>query len=202
MVRLSSRAGTLAPIRAGYHTGDGRRTLCGKRDGPWALTDREPRARECFVCDHRRRWYARDLDANILVPRPVTPLTVLVDAGTIGPRLREVLERHPQALDPRHSKEPVTENVAWSTQRWAGVVHTANRIGAFTPPKGSWLSPPQFWGTHLISERPLPGAADPERALTQLPDWAESIERAMALYAHWANESARRRVRPHASSRR
>jgi hypothetical protein len=202
MMRLSSRAGTRTPIRAGYHTGDGRRTLCGKRDGPWAVSEREPRARQCFVCDHRRRWDARDLDANILVPRPATPLTVLVDAGRIDPRLRAFLERHPQSLDARHAKGPLTEDVAWSTQRWAEVAQTADRIGAFSPPKGSWLPPVQRWGTYLISERPLPGAADTEKALAQLPDWAESIEHAMAFYAKWANESPRHKVHRRGSSRR
>jgi excisionase family DNA binding protein len=202
MMRLTSRAGTSAAIRAGYHTGDGRRTLCGKGDGPWALTEREPRARQCFVCEHRRRWDARDLDANIFAPRPVTPLMVLVDAGAIDARLRELLERHPQSLDARHAKSPLTEDVVWSTQRWEDVARTADRIGEFTPPKGSWLPPYQRWGTYLISDGSVPGAADPETALAQLPDWAESIERAMALYAKWAKESPRPRAQPRGSSRR
>jgi hypothetical protein len=33
MMRLTSRGGAPTAIRAGYHTGDGRRTLCGKKDG-------------------------------------------------------------------------------------------------------------------------------------------------------------------------
>ena len=37
-------------------------------------------------------------------------------------------------------------------------------------------------------------ASDTETALAHLPDWAESIERAMALYAKWARESPRHRV--------
>jgi excisionase family DNA binding protein len=202
MMRLTKRAGTQTPIRAGYHTGDGRRTLCGKRDGQWDLTEREPRARQCFVCDHRRRWDARDLDANVIVPRPVTPLTVLVDAGPIDPRLCDLLGRHPLSLDARHAKEPLTEDVVWSSQRWEEVARTADRIREFTPPKGMWLPPYQRWSTYLISERPLPGAADTEKALAQLPDWAESVERAMALYAKWANESPRHRVQRRGSSRR
>jgi excisionase family DNA binding protein len=202
MMRLTKRAGRQSPIRAGYHTGDGRRTLCGKRDGPWALTEREPRARQCFVCDHRRRWDARDLDANVIVPRPVTPLTVLVDAGPIDPRLRDLLERHPRALDTRHAKEPLTGDVVWSTQRWEEVARTADRIGESTPPKGTQVPAHQRWSTYLISEGPLPGASDPEMAVAQLPDWAESIERAMALYAKWARESPRHRIQPRGSSRR
>lgn len=202
MMRLTSRAGTQAPIRAGYHTGDGRRTLCGKRDGPWALTEREPRARQCFVCDHRRRWDARDLDANAIVPRPVTPLTVLVDAGPLDPRLRDLLERHPQSLDARHAKEPLTEDVVWSSQRWEEVARTADQIGEFTPPKATRPPPYERWGTYLISEGSVPGAADPEKALAQLPEWAESIERAMALYAKWARESPRHRIQSRGSSRR
>jgi hypothetical protein len=202
MMRLTSRAGTQTPIRAGYHTGDGRRTLCAKRDGPWALTEREPRARQCFVCDHRRRWDARDLEPNVIVPRPVTPLTMLVDAGPIDPRLRDLLERHPLSLDARHAKEPLTEDVVWSTQRWEEVARSADRIGEFTPPKGTRPPPDQRWSTYLISEGPLPGAADTETALAHLPDWAESIERAMALYAKWARESPRHRVQPRGSSGR
>lgn len=60
----------------------------------------------------------------------------------------------------------------------------------------------QRWSTYLISDRPLPGAADPEKALAQLPDWAETIERAMALYAKWAEESPRHRAQPRGISRR
>jgi hypothetical protein len=193
MMRLTNRAGTRTPIRAGYHTGDGRRTLCGKREGPWGLTEREPQARQCFVCDHRRRWEARDLEANIIVRRPVTPLTVLVDAGPIDSRLRDLFERHRQSLDARHAKEPLTEDVVWSMQRWEEVARTADRIGEFMPPKGSWLPPHQRWGTYLISEGPVPGASDTEKALAQLPDWAESVERAMTLYGKWARESSRQR---------
>ena len=118
------------------------------------------------------------------------------------PPLRDLLERHPQSLDARHAKEPLTEDVVWSTQRWEEVARTADRIGEFTPPKGTRPPPLQRWSTYLISEGPLPGASDPEMALAQLPDWAESIERAMALYAKWARESPRHRIQPRGSSRR
>jgi hypothetical protein len=136
------------------------------------------------------------------VPRPVTPLRVLVDAGPLDPRLRGLLERHPQSLDARHTKDPLTEDVVWSSQRWEEVARTADRIGEFTPPKGTWLPPSQRWGTYIISEGSVPGAADTEKALDHLPDWAESIERAMALYAKWARESPRHRIQSRGSSRR
>ena len=127
---------------------------------------------------------------------------MLVDAGPIDPRLRELLEGHPQSLDARHANEPLTEDVVWSTQRWEEVARTADRIGEFMPPKGTWLPSHQRWGTYLISEGPLPGAADPETALAQLTDWAESIERAVALYSKWARESPRHRIQSRGSSRR
>jgi hypothetical protein len=127
---------------------------------------------------------------------------VLVDAGPLDPRLRDLLERHPQSLDARHAKEPLTEDVVLSSQRCEEVARTADQIGEFTPPKATRLAPYQRWGTYLISEGSVRGAADPEKALAQLPDWAESIERAMALYAKWARESPRHRIQPRGSSRR
>ena len=135
MMRLTQRGDTTTEIRAGYHAGDGRKTLCGKKDGPWALTEREPRTKQCFVCDHRRRWNARDDDPNILSPRPVTPMKVLVDAGPLDPRLVEMLEAHPESLDARHAAEPLDDDAIW-TNRWHDQHRRAEPIGRFTGSAG------------------------------------------------------------------
>ena len=193
MLRLSQRGESATVIRAGYHTGDGRKTLCGKKDGPWALTEREPRTKQCFVCEHRRRWNARDLDPNILVPRPVSPLRVLIDAGPIDPRLLDLIERHPMSLDARVATEPLTKDAAWSNARWDLVERTAQRIGPFSPPQGATSGPRGHWNTFTISGNPEVSLITTELALERLPGWADGIERALVLYAKWSKEASVRK---------
>lgn len=191
MMRLSLRGESATVIRAGYHAGDGRKTLCGKKDGPWALTEREPRTKQCFVCDHRLRWIARDDDPNILTPRPVTPMKVLVDAGPLDPRLVEMLEAHPQSLDARQSTEPLDDNLIWSN-RWQGAHQRAERIGRFTGPQGPFKPRPDRWLEWTISDRVGFGLTVAD-ALERMPGWASDVERAMALYAKWAKEPGGRK---------
>ncbi len=191
MMRLSLRGASATVIRAGYHAGDGRKTLCGKKDGPWALTEREPRTKQCFVCDHRRRWNARDDEPNILTPRPVTPMKVLVDAGPLDPRLVEMLEAHPQSLDARQATEPLDDNLIWSN-RWQDAHQRAERIGRFTGPQGPFKPRPDRWLEWTISDRLGYGLTVAD-ALERMPGWAIDVERAMALYAKWAKESPGRK---------
>jgi excisionase family DNA binding protein len=193
MMRLAKRGEGKAVLRAGYHAGDGRKTLCGKREGPWALTEREPRTKQCFVCDHRRRWDVRDLDPNILVPRPVTPLPVLIDAGPVDPRLVDLIERHPTSIDARQATEPLTKDVTWSRAKWAEVESSAKPIGQFSPPRGTTLAPRHDWNTMTISDNPDASPITTEMALERLPDWADGIERALVLYAKWSKETSVRK---------
>jgi excisionase family DNA binding protein len=191
MLRLTYRGETATPIRAGYHSGDGRRTLCGKKDGPWALTERAPSATRCFVCDHRARWNARDDDPNRLTPRPLTPMKVLVDAGPLDPRLVEMLEAHPQSLDARQATEPLDDNVIYSN-RWHNVHHRGERIGRFTGPPGPLTPQPDRWLQWTISDR-LGFGLTVADALERMPDWANDVERATDLYAKWAKGAPHRR---------
>jgi excisionase family DNA binding protein len=193
MMRLTLRGETATVIRAGYHAGDGRKTLCGKKDGPWALTEREPRTKQCFVCDHRRRWDARDDDPNILSPRPVTPMKVLVDAGPLDPRLVEILGAHPESLDARHAMEPLDDDAIW-TNKWHDLHHRAEPIGRFTGPPGPLTSQPDRWLEWTISDR-LGFGLDVDDALKRMPGWANDVERATALYARWAKEPGGRKAR-------
>ena len=193
MMRLTQRGDTTTEIRAGYHAGDGRKTLCGKKDGPWALTEREPRTKQCFVCDHRRRWNARDDDPNILSPRPVTPMKVLVDAGPLDPRLVEMLEAHPESLDARHAAEPLDDDAIW-TNRWHDQHRRAEPIGRFTGSAGPLKPQPDRWLQWTISDR-LEFGLDLEDALKRVPEWANDIERATTLYRRWSKESDGRKGR-------
>lgn len=192
MLRLTHRGETAAIIRAGYHSGDGRRTLCGKKDGPWALTERAPTAKQCFVCDHRTRWNARDLDPNILVPRPLTPLKVLVDAGPIDQRLVDFFGRHPQSLDAWHASVPLTERAMWSTSEWQKAQQGAERIGQSAGPPGVRHAPSERWSAYTISDKPDVGVPT-DLALQRLPDWADAIERALVAVRAWSKESPGRK---------
>lgn len=191
MMRLTQRGATATVIRAGYHAGDGRKTLCGKKDGPWALTEREPRTKQCFVCEHRERWERRDLDENYFVARPLTPLRLLVDAGPIDPGLMEVILHHAGSLDARQAREALTENEMWGTREWDRAFHDADPIGHFAALPGLTLERPERWSSYTVSDRDGLGPTT-KRALELLPDWADGIERAAVLYARWSKESAGR----------
>lgn len=173
MMRLTQRGETATVIRAGYHAGDGRKTMCGKKDGPWALTEREPRTKQCFACDHRRRWDQRNLDETHLVPRPLTPLRLLVDARPIDPRLLDLVVRHPGSLDARHAKEPLDESTWMGTREWLRVYHDAEPIGQFVAMAGLKAAPAERWSVYTISDRADVGATT-DFALGRLADWAAS----------------------------
>ncbi|MDQ6910877.1 MAG: helix-turn-helix domain-containing protein [Actinomycetota bacterium] len=187
MMRLSHRGESATVIRAGYHAGDGRRTLCGKKDGPWVLTEREPRSKQCFVCEHRRRWDRRNLDENHLVARPLTPLRLLIDAGPVDPRLLDVIVSHPGSLEARHVKEPIDDQAMWGSRDWVRAFHDAEPIGRFAALPILKTERPDRWSTYTISDRGDAGATT-EFALGLLADWAADIERAADLYARWAKE--------------
>ena len=189
MMRLTTRGATTTAIRAGYHDGTGRRTLCGKSDGPWALTEREPRTKQCFVCDHRRRWDNRDRDRNGSVLRPITPLRVLVDAGPLEARLSEVAARHPTALDIRQAVEPLSEYTDTSPSKWAAAFARAERIGGFQGPLPGTTSQPGDWAAYTVSEQPQVGLPMSDLMLQRLEGWADDFERASILYVRWATET-------------
>jgi excisionase family DNA binding protein len=202
MMRSTQRGGSATAIRSGYHTGDRRRTLCGRRDGPWALTERQPSRTECFVCDHRKRWDARDLDPNILVPRPLAPLRVLVDAGSIDPRLLVLFERHPRSLDARQSADALTKETTWNMGSWTAVHRAANPVAPFLGSGVRATSNPTGWPMYTISDRLGIGCLTTDQALERLDDGAGQIERATALYATWDKERGRsdRRERRNAAA--
>jgi DNA binding domain, excisionase family len=187
MMRLSQRGGSATVIRAGYHAGDGRKTLCGKKDGPWALTEREPRTKQCFVCEHRRRWDRRNLDENYIVARPLTPLRLLIDPGPLDPRLLDVIVRHPGSLEARQAAKPLDEQTMWGSRDWLRAFHDAEPIGQFAALPILKTERPERWSTYTVSDRGKAGATT-DFALGLLPDWAGDIERAAVLYARWAKE--------------
>ena len=195
MMRMTVRGETATAMRSGYHEGNGRRTLCGKSEGRWALTEREPRSKQCFVCDHRVRWDNRDRDSNWLVPRPMTPLRILVDAGQSDPRLIELVARHPTALDARRVSEPLPEHADINPSKWAVAFGRAEPLGSFKGPPAGTTYEAGSWATYTISEQPSAGTPLSDLMLQRLEKWAQEIEQASVLYARWAKESQRRRRR-------
>jgi excisionase family DNA binding protein len=66
MVRQIRHGEGVALRKAGWHAGTGRKTNCGKAEGPWHLTERFPgRAQECFECREYGDWLA-ERDPNSL----------------------------------------------------------------------------------------------------------------------------------------
>ncbi len=194
MLRMTTRGATPTPIRAGYHEGDGAKTLCGKREGPWALTERKPQTRECFDCDHRVRWRNRDLDSSFLVPRPMTPLCLLVDAGPLDPRVVDLAARHPGAVEVRQAAEPLPEDFSWQWARWDPAFAAATPVGSFQAPDASITGPRTHWTKWTLSDRSDVGTQFDDKFADRMEDWATTVERAYALYARWHREVAPRRA--------
>lgn len=129
----------------------------------------------------------RNNDPNQLSPRPLTPLRVLVDAGPVDPRLRAPFEAHPSSLDARQARELFTERTRWDTRGVVAQFHAGEALNSFAG-YPSYLARPESDWFVTVSERDGAAVAAIDAALEQRRGQAETIERAMALYARWARE--------------
>jgi hypothetical protein len=73
---------------------------------------------------------------NYIVPRPLTPLRLLLDAGLMDPRLEAFIVGHSGSLDARQAQEPLTEDSLWGTSDWERAFHDAAPIGSSRPCPG------------------------------------------------------------------
>jgi hypothetical protein len=68
MVRETRRGDRVALIKTGWHLGNGRVTTCGKRDGPWYLTERAPQKVSAIVArDGRKTLVARPRSGQVRI---------------------------------------------------------------------------------------------------------------------------------------
>jgi hypothetical protein len=108
MVRETRRGDSVALIKTGWHLGNGRVTSCGKHDGPWHLTEREPPKEICFVCGERRRWERERIKGTLEADAVGKPrFTVLVDQSLAVAEVEALARRVPGFLAVRRASRSV-----------------------------------------------------------------------------------------------
>lgn len=160
MMRETKRGATVTARKSGWHLGNGRTTSCGKRDGPWFLTEREPSPRlACFVCDERRRWERERVPGSIEAMSAGRPAwSVLIDATVETDDIDQLIRQVPGLFAARRADRMITSE---DLERYgAGTRELFNR-GA--PVTTSAPSAPQFAPDLVVSS-----AVDP---LVSAPGW-------------------------------
>ena len=108
MVRETRRGDSVTLIKSGWHLGNGRVTSCGKRDGPWHLTERRPQKDICFVCGERQRWEQEQIKDSLEATSAGTPrFTVLLDQSVVVAGIEALARRVPGFLAVRRASRGV-----------------------------------------------------------------------------------------------
>ena len=109
MVRETRRGDSVTLIKSGWHLGNGRVTSCGKRDGPWHLTERRPQKDICFVCGERQQWEREKIKDSLEAMSAGKPrFTVLIDQSLVVPEVEVLVRRVPGYFAVRRSNRDVT----------------------------------------------------------------------------------------------
>ena len=201
MARETRRGDAVTLIKSGWHLGNGRVTKCGKRDGPWHLTERNPRKDICFVCGERRRWEQEKIKGSLEAESAGKPqFTVLLDEPLEAPAIETLVRRVPSYFSVRRAVRPIT------AENFAHYGRGLHELFAASPvPSGSqaysWNMAPDVTVTDDpgVAEAGQVhwGVMDPAAFL----DWAgpqvERAEKAQALRRRWDRDAATRRGARH-----
>jgi excisionase family DNA binding protein len=197
MVRQMKRGEGVALRKAGWHTGNGRRTNCGKEEGPWHLTERFPdRAQECFECREYGDWLAeRNPSSLSYQSRESARWSMLLDPDVDPTPLLALAEKVPGFVVLRQSSRPIISDDL--TSNWGETATELFREGSHLADGviTSWHFHPGFVVT---DNSELLGLDQPNRART--PDeargWLESRVadevRARALRTKWERASGKK----------
>lgn len=108
MLRQTQRGTTATVIRAGWHLGDGRVTKCGKRTGPWALTERHPdRRKVCFECGERDQWEMEKVPDSVAAMEAGGSWSVLVDAHVGAHQIESFIQGAPGLFAARRARRAI-----------------------------------------------------------------------------------------------
>lgn len=210
MVRETRRGESVTLIKSGWHLGNGRVTKCGKREGPWYLTERSPRKDICFVCGERRRWEQEKIKGSLEAESAGKPrFTVLLDEGLVAPDLETLVRRVPSYFAVRRAVRPVTADDFAHYGRGLHELFGASAVlsGSQTY---SWNMAPDV----TVTDDPDVAAVGQVHwgvmEAVAFLDWArpqvERAEKVQALRSRWDRDAATRRVgarhqrAPHAAS--
>jgi hypothetical protein len=200
MVRETRRGDSVALIKTGWHLGNGRVTSCGKRDGPWHLTEREPQKEICFVCGERRRWERERIKGSLEADAVGKPrFTILVDQSLAVAEVEALARRVPGFLAVRRASRDVrpvdVEDYGRSLHELFGAAHVIPGTSSF-----SWQWAPDI--TLTAGQDVLTASQGSPFVMTQAAfiDWAtpqvDREEKARVLRTRWNKEApaGRRRL--------
>lgn len=157
MLREKRHGDSVATVKSGWHLGTGRVTKCGKRDGPWFLTEREPsRARMCFVCDERRRWEREHVRGSLEAESAGrSAWSVLVDATVAAGEVDLLIGRAPGLFAARRTARAINEEDLEGYRAGARELFVRGAPLTTSPP-----SAPQFAPDLIVSSALHAGADD------------------------------------------
>jgi hypothetical protein len=195
MLRQTVRGEAVVLRRAGWHTGDGRKTACGKKDGPWRLTERRlSLAKMCFECREWQRWQDERVPGAIAALNVGCALwSILLDEDVESSAIEALVGRAPGVVVLRRAGrrlEPADLAGDW----WSGL-HTLF-VESQVLTKGTTASPnfdPAIVVTahgDLLAQRPDRWRVQsPEEAVTWLTPIIDSALRIEALRERWDREA-------------
>jgi excisionase family DNA binding protein len=194
MVRQMHRGEALVLRKAGWHLGDGRKTSCGKREGPWYLTEREPSPdKMCFECRERRLWLSErtpgSLDARVA---GLARWSLLLDQGIDATEVGSLIGQAPGLVVLRRARRAM--EVADLVDDWGKGLRDLFRDAEHLS-EGRTVSPnfdPDISitvnGALLTSEKTMSQVKTPEALITWLTPIVEHAAKAIALRARWDRE--------------
>lgn len=194
MVRETRRGDSVTLIKSGWHLGNGRVTSCGKRDGPWHLTERRPQKDICFVCGERQQWEREKIKDSLEAMSAGKPrFTVVIDQPLEAPEVEALVRRVPGYFAVRRASRGVTAEDFADYGRGLHGLFAGSEVLQGTSPY-SWSMAPDI----TISEDPDALAAGKERSGAMSPpafvEWAaphvERAEKVIALRDRWGRDES------------
>lgn len=198
MVRETRRGDSVTLIKSGWHLGNGRVTKCGKRDGPWHLTERRPQRDICFVCGERRRWEQEQVKGSLEAESAGKPrFTVLLDQPLVEPDLETLVGRVPGYFAVRRAVRRVTADDFANYGR--GLHELFGSSPALSDSQGySWNMAPDVTVTGdpdvVAAGQVHWGVMSPEAFIGWAGPQVERAEKVEALRSRWNREGGLRRI--------
>lgn len=194
MMRETRRGGAVTASKSGWHLGNGRTTSCGKRDGPWCLTEREPSPKlACFMCDERRRWERERIPGTIAAESAGRPAwSVLIDASVETDGVAQLIRQAPGLFAARRTDRMITPE---DLERYgAGARELFDRGELLTT---AAPSAPQFAPDLVVTSAvdPLVSATGwktvlgPDGFVERMQPFVERSAKAFALRQRWDREA-------------
>jgi hypothetical protein len=195
MVRQMRRGEAVVLRKSGWHLGDGRKTSCGKREGPWYLTEREPSLdKMCFECRERRQWIRErtpgSMDARVA---GLARWSLLLDQGIDAAEIETLIGRAPGLVVLRRARRAM--EVADLVDDWGKGLRDLFRDGESLS-HGTTSAPnfdPDIAVTMnaglLTSEKAMSRVKTTGALITWLSPIVEHAVRANTLRARWEREA-------------